>query len=1396
MLKAGSTNTALSSRLFALWTSLPTLTHQSKSLQYCLFHVSQLQYLLILFWIQTYFTLSDDKEALTHYVVEATKVCNLRDMLMEADKSWLYSFLLIFMWVYLLGLAASFTLFRAKDKTMNYLKPSIRSTVIQFLLQIHFSCVFWLINMVISASWSGSNHHRNMIFERKVPQGLIILINCLALVLNYLISGISALFCFYPFKNQNILGSHSSSSQFTTFICKAVLTPFIMTYQDDNLGIQIILAAVVLVFSAIKLVQSMRSVEYYSYSMSKAILTWNIAGLWIALINAFFLILTDNLEEKKVKALFYISVILLPVVIKFKVQDFERRVGYYLTVDVNRLKSQQEILKKIQALDMLGENMKKGILKSAFADLPEIYFLGELSEHKKQCQDSDCLCSYVASPESQAPVNCRELVERYLYKRTLGILNEAASRIQPNHDLKLAISNIIINNEDKLATLALTHLGGINEENADIFTKINKRLLLNLLQEKVDIHFEDSKNDSLNIRKLLDFQADKTCFVEHLIKSTNNYIEFWTYFKHLRLQLASLAHKSSKIDHLAEKIDYLWERFGSRYPEFQSLLYEPYAIYLRLISNMPNRATKIMKQFAFKSIAFKYKTKHLKTINQENMYLSDTITIYVSMTRGKLGNIQHITPNIQGILGYTQKELTNQNISCFFTPFFAQQHFQILEKHLEEKRTFRGNNYLHTKGFIRTKGGFIRPCITYVTLSPYLQGELTYIAAIRTFENDFDQINFTPTGLIDSYTFGISQELNLSTNHQQLIRITDICPDMEPTVRRKSKRFKWSTILHSVNDKLSFKKSNQTDETPISATKDSPVSPDMESPFQEDALLEETDWQNIDFLQLNPSYEGAKKTFQVKVVKQDYMKRKFFAMMIKPNIGTRRGDGSAPMVEEFRHVVKEKELSDHGNDSEIFEIPEESYTLRQTINALSPRLSTSPLLTQTPRMFARPPALNLFDFHHVNNPENQSPTIQDSNFLQNHSFLQSRNDSSSPRLHLLVKRTPEVVVVKKHLKIEAVKEVEPQRDSELSHFEEDENIRMKMKDDFGTTSLASSKHAKSKIEFATYAIPSNPILRALKYIVYAFLFLCIAFIVSFILKEQSNLQVVKGNIDILRYCNIRLTRIIGIKRGINYFPMYQQGIITEKRYLIYGVANFLTNTITATLTAEQELSSANNLLRSALNQTQPDLQKNFYNTLVPLKLNNTGSLLPDYLYRNTFDAVIEIMVRAIKISTMQLEEFKNPVDEVSFIFENGFNDLLLTSENINSLMVQDSDSRFHEMNKQNLAELLAVIVIGILLLGSLARRQLDAIKGRNRIIDMFLRIEEKQVDQTLSEVKFFKRIWDCLIARSMSLERIMLQHTANQAIIEIKIIKNKVLESEGEMQRQEVSIIVSSWCLD
>jgi len=489
---------------------------------------------------------------------------------------------------------------------------------------------------------------------------------------------------------------------------------------------------------------------------------------------------------------------------------------------------------------------------------------------------------------------------------------------------------------------------------------------------------------------------------------------------------------------------------------------------------------------------------------------------------------------------------------------------------------------------------------------------------------------------------------------------------------------------------------------------------------------------------LNPSYVGAKKTFQVKVVKQDYMKKKFFAMLIKSKFG--RGDGSAPIVEEFRETAKGKELNDQ-NDSEICEIPEETNILQQTINALSPRFSTSPLMTQTPRMFARPPDLNFFEFNSNNNSrllsENQSPTIQDSNLLHGYSFLQSRNDASSPRLHLLVKREPEVVV-KKSLKLETVKEVEPKRDSELSHFEDDENLKMKLKDDFGTTSLASSKHARSKIEFATYAVPSNPILRALKYIVYTFLLLCLGFIVSFILKEQSNLQVVKGNVDILRYCNIRLTRLIGIKRGVNYFPMYQQGIITEKRYLIYGVPNFLTNTITATLTAEKELSSANNLLRAALNQTQPALQKNFFNTLVPLKLNSTGALLPDYLYRNTFDAVIEIMVRAIKISTMKLEEFKNTIDEVTFIFENGFNDILVTSEMINSLMVEDSDSRFHEMNKLNLAELLSVVVIGILLLGALARRQLDAIKGRNRIIDMFLRIEEKQVSQTLSEVKFFQ----------------------------------------------------------
>jgi len=275
---------------------LSLTSKQPKILQTLVFHLSHLQYICISIWVQVHLFSSTGEHPFTYYVRKASEIINLRDLCIDHFESWAYSFVWILLWIYFSAFLIIwvFSALHTRNVEINK-KFAFIHNVLQFLARLHFSISFWIINMILMVPFLDQVKDKKISIGLQAESTTLVALNCLGMVLNYIIGGITALFCFHSFQGESSYASHTPSLQFFTFFSKAIITPLIISLDGSRGGREITLIIASLILVLVKLGFLYKDFPYYEVSTMKLVITWKCIASWICIVNALILLFIGDI---------------------------------------------------------------------------------------------------------------------------------------------------------------------------------------------------------------------------------------------------------------------------------------------------------------------------------------------------------------------------------------------------------------------------------------------------------------------------------------------------------------------------------------------------------------------------------------------------------------------------------------------------------------------------------------------------------------------------------------------------------------------------------------------------------------------------------------------------------------------------------------------------------------------------------------------------------------------------------------------------------------------------------------------------------------------------------------------------------------------------------------------
>lgn len=291
-----------------------------------------------------------------------------------------------------------------------------------------------------------------------------------------------------------------------------------------------------------------------------------------------------------------------------------------------------------------------------------------------------------------------------------------------------------------------------------------------------------------------------------------------------------------------------------------------------------------------------------------------------------------------------------------------------------------------------------------------------------------------------------------------------------------------------------------------------------------------------------------------------------------------------------------------------------------------------------------------------------------------------------------------------------------------------------------SSSLSSTKYYISKLEQAVYAVPKTPTLQRLRIFAILFGIFAIACLVVFKTNNDSILSSLQGNIEILSSSTLRLFRIVETNRLVRFYALVTYGVLLPTRYSFISPGADARSIIDSSLTTtSEELANYNSEIRQSLYLIDKSLQGDFYSSLIPIYQFSPTYTSEFVASSNMFDTAVEMVARASSVLHTSYDQLTFANADIAFVILNSLNELLLTGENVISILREDNKEK---LNKETelitaLASVTTVFAVAFLLYFFWLEKHL--IKDRNRIIDIFLRLDEKAVESHVSFLTRFEQ---------------------------------------------------------
>ena len=1321
-------------------------TSQFKPLQHFLFIISNLQYLAIVMYFEKEALFSAPKTGLTYCVQKVVEMFVLNDIFQDNYTKWVYSFLLIWTWLYLFSFLLIFVLLGIKTfKQIRFIY--IRRSFLENLFQFHLSGLFWIVNIILFIPFSSLAQDRvtTLGFNRK--DFIILFFNGFGLLLNYVIGIILALFCTDPFKSKREYSTYTSISQIFLFLSKAIFAPLVVFLNKYNEGVIDTMNALGLMLSLVQLYILLKFMPFYFPRTMKNAVSWNFTWIWIGIVNVFGSAFSSSPTSKTLSGIIYLKLLGIPFCVKVARELFIMLAKHHMTKNMEDSTSEEAVFKKLLSFSLVSENMIASMNVDTKINEYEVYFFGDLVFHSQSCQDSDCICNIKVEPEKNLTKSPRikEKLEIYKEKRASEILNAGIERIKNNNRLKLAYAHLLLEGENIRLSSILAYIYGISKNSFQPgWFSINTRkfLLFKLAERKLNLFLDPNNNDGvLDMKAYLDFHIAKTNLKGLLLSNSQKFHDFWSYYREPNFKMINLYRKSRVIELGSERLERLWNVYMNKYPHFYNILGEYYCIYQTIIRNMPYYAYKTSKKYAWKLKNSNFEAQKLSAITEANIILSDTITFYISMTKEKIGKIQYVSSNIENVLGFTSEELTGKNISTLMPISFTKEHDLILSRHLQQTKTLDRKSFSRVSGYVKNQKGFYLPMSTYTTIFPYIQKELTYLGVLRTCESSYEQIQLTNSGYVDAFTEKIGRMLDLS--FEKIIHISEICPDL--SIKSTKKTFKLVSLISKTSEVLTDKETN-----PI--MKKSYSNHRKFSQKEEDSeQTEEFDWKSFSFTpyknwrrdDLRKGPEQKEISFEIKITYKTYFNKKYPILLFRrdTNFENMKRNLIIEYNESSKRFTKRKDFDETDPDIPM-ERPQRPYDPLKSSKSnlmsyeglpLSPTLVSEIYPAETETGLLSPERRNKLAENAQNSKSDElteqlgSPIkkVDDDSPDGKSPFATLNNLGKNPNYNF-------TLAVKSTAKEEELLKTSQRNQNSSIDLNTNEKVQRKLSE---KASSVYSNGVNPKVEQAVYSTSRDRVAWNSFYAVSFFFVLCIGLITGFTIYGNHLLEHVRGNITILNLSSLRLGEILFVDRYAEIITLLRTGLIEDNRFF-YAFQSTIKKTLPRDMYADLNfMRFINNRLRNSLNQTKIDLFNEINQWKVPLTWKEDS---PPVL-KNNFDAINEIIMRGLTArhtSTI----FDQPNENVDFILNNSMNDLLITTEGLTNVFIQDNEYKLKNLETIVLVFILIVVCFGVVFIALLISQQKKFIKGRDAFIEALLRINDHEIAFTQNRTKLFLSI--------------------------------------------------------
>jgi len=267
-----------------------------------------------------------------------------------------------------------------------------------------------------------------------------------------------------------------------------------------------------------------------------------------------------------------------------------------------------------------------------------------------------------------------------------------------------------------------------------------------------------------------------------------------------------------------------------------------------------------------------------------------------------------------------------------------------------------------------------------------------------------------------------------------------------------------------------------------------------------------------------------------------------------------------------------------------------------------------------------------------------------------------------------------------------------------------------------------------------------------------------------VIHGKDILVLIQGNINILSLSTSRLGEFLFLQRYGELISCLREGLIEDNRFEgVFGAS--IQDSLPYSLIEDANyLRYLNREVRNALEGTAHSLQKEINQLMVPLEYEDGSKVI-----KNNFDAANEMVMRSFAISATPSVFTEDDIN-VDFLMKNQVNELLVTSETMMNIIIQDNTLKLNNLQILSLSFLLAIFVLGAILLAMLAHQQRLFMRNRDRFIDLLCRIDEYELILNMNRIKIFETL---LSQNSTQFDRLISQNTTRRSKVGINITKQQ-----------------------